>query len=213
MKNIRLFFALCLVSVIFVSNVQADDVTLDKQDRLQATDVFAELTEAPNNNDKPIVWFVHGIKCLRTEFHKERRALLKIYPNAEDANGKGVPIIKWDSPRLMSKSDWKSAVIRADKYSLVLAERIKKMTPADQKRLILAGHSLGGHIVVRTAAILHKDNIKIKKIILAGAAIDNDDEDIASTWEVSDEPVVNLVNTQDIALAFYCWLGEKHAAL
>lgn len=85
----------------------------------------------------------------------------------------------------------------------------------------MAGHSLGGRIAVRTAAKLMEynadksdnDKVFIKKIILAGAAIDNDDKDIASTWLVSNETVVNLINTQDIALAFYCWIGEKHAAL
>lgn len=226
MKKIFVFIALYLITGLLVPFSQAKEPEQGDNDNMQVAIVYSEMTDpgiedSQPSKDRPIVWFVHGIKFFRTEFRSERRTLYKIYPDTEGADSNGVPMIRWESPMLISKRKWKEAVRKADDCSQYLAEAIKQMTPEKQKRLILAGHSLGARIVVRTAAKLleinrnKKDNAKIniRKIILAGAAIDNDDKDIAATYQISMEPVDNIINTQDISLAFYCWIGEDHAAL
>ena len=191
MKNYRIALALSLIFALFVPSVQADD---------------------------EIVWFVHGFVLGNNDFNKELVVLNDIYPNAKE-----VKLKKWKSPKIKTRNPdavlleiyptWKKAVEISEEYATELAKEIKSLSPKQRKRLILIGHSLGGRIVVRTAAILQKEKIQIKKIILAGSAINNDDRDIAATWTVSKETVENIINTQDGMLAVYNAIGEKHPAL
>ena len=128
-----------------------------------------------------------------------------------------VSIHHWDS-----NVNWQSAKDNCEKTALQLSEKIIKMPAEKQQKLILAGHSLGGRIVSRTAKHLKEKNIKVKQIILLGAAINCDDPDLKSCAEVSTEPFINIFNRDDNVLklaygnmeralaAGYCGVKEKH---
>lgn len=187
MKNYRIALALSLIFALFVPSVQADD---------------------------EIVWFIHGVVTTRDEFTEEIDVLKEIYPNAEE-----VTLKKWNSPKMgvntpgQIRQAWTDAVKNSEAYASELAKEIETLSSSQRKRLILIGHSLGGRIVVRASSILAKDKVHVKKIILAGSAINNDDPDIPATWAVSKEIVENIVNPKDFLLGVYHGIGEGHAAL
>ena len=160
---------------------------------------------------KPIVWFVHGMVSIRDNFDKELEVLAQIYPNAEKVEMKG-----WNSPKMSIVQmgvAWSVSLENSTKFVPELAEMILQLPPDQRDRLILAGHSLGARIVVKAAAVCAKKNVHVKKIILAGAAIDNDDPDIQTAIGVSNEIVDNLINFNDALLALYKIGAESNSAL
>ena len=164
-----------------------------------------------NDTEKPIVWFVHGMVSIRDKFKEEMDVLREIYPNAEE-----VTLKKWNSPKMNPAQmgvAWSISLENSMKYVPELAKEIVDLPPEKQKRLILIGHSLGGRILVKTSVILKDNNVHVKKIILAGAAINNDDPDIPATFSVSRETVENIINFDDIMLTAYKVGAEFHSAL
>ncbi len=160
---------------------------------------------------KPIVWFVHGMVSIRDGFNEELDVLRQIYPNAETVEMKA-----WNSPKMNIAQmgvAWSISLENSAKFVPELVKMILQLPPDQQARLILAGHSLGARIVVKAAAECAKKNVHIKKIILAGAAIDNDDPDIPAVLDVSNEIVENLINFNDALLAIYKIGGEFKPAL
>ena len=164
-----------------------------------------------NDSEKPIVWFVHGMVSIRDKFDEEMNVLREIYPNAEE-----ITLKKWNSPKMNPAQmgvAWSISLENSMKYVPELSNEIMLLPPEKQQRLILIGHSLGGRILVKTSAILKKNNVHVKKIILAGAAINNDDPDIPATFEVSNETVENIINFNDVMLTVYKVGAEFHSAL
>ncbi len=164
-----------------------------------------------NDSEKPIVWFVHGMVSIRDKFDEEMNVLKEIYPNAEE-----ITLKKWNSPKMNPAQmgvAWSISLENSMKYVPELSNEIMLLPPEKQQRLILIGHSLGGRILVKTSAILKKNNVHVKKIILAGAAINNDDPDIPATFEVSNETVENIINFNDVMLTVYKVGAEFHSAL
>ncbi|MBR6437142.1 MAG: DUF726 domain-containing protein, partial [Thermoguttaceae bacterium] len=188
MKNFLTLFLTILVYVLFLPFAQADN---------------------------EIVWFVHGMITMSDDgFKEELETLKQTYPKAEEVVLKkwNSPIIKIDMPNQI-REKWNAAVKNAEAYSAELATEIQSLTQEKRDRLILVGHSLGARIVVRTSAILQKEKIQIGKIILAGAAIDNDDSDIPSTYAVSKSTVENIVNPKDFLMGVYHSIGQGNAPL
>ena len=164
-----------------------------------------------NDSEKPVVWFVHGMVSIRDKFDEEMNVLREIYPNAEE-----ITLKKWNSPKMNPAQmgvAWSISLENSMKYVPELSNEIMSLPPEKQQRLILIGHSLGGRILVKTSAILKKNNVHVKKIILAGAAINNDDPDIPATFEVSNETVENIINFNDVMLTVYKVGAEFHSAL
>ena len=164
-----------------------------------------------NDSEKPIVWFVHGMVSIRDKFEEEMDVLREIYPDAEE-----VTLKTWNSPKMNPAQmgvAWSISLENSMKYVPELANEIMALPPEKQQRLILIGHSLGGRILVKTSVILKKNNVHVKKIILAGAAINNDDPDIPATFSVSNETVENIINFNDIMLTAYKVGAEFHSAL
>ena len=164
-----------------------------------------------NDSEKPIVWLVHGMVSIRDKFDEEMNILREIYPNAEE-----ITLKKWNSPKMNPAQmgvAWSISLENSMKYVPELSNEIMLLPPEKQQRLILIGHSLGGRILVKTSAILKKNNVHVKKIILAGAAINNDDPDIPATFEVSNETVENIINFNDVMLTVYKVGAEFHSAL
>ena len=195
MKKFTLFVFLLFCLFSFSREISGNEPSDDSRETSQTT---------------PIVWFVHGMVLTRDDFSPELDVLRKIYPKAE-----AVKLIKWNAPKrspVQIGVNWSESLANADQFAPKLAQRIEEMTPEKRSRLILAGHSLGGRIVVRTAALCAKKNLKIRQVIIAGAAVDNDDVDIPSVWTFSKETVYNIINVNDIMLAAYK-MAEGRSAL
>lgn len=96
-----------------------------------------------------------------------------------------------------SDGDWQQTKENADNEAHSLSTKIFNMPSDAQKNLVLIGHSIGAGVVVRTAKLLYEKNIKIKQIILLGAAVDHDDPDLKFCAEVSEKEFINVYNRND----------------
>ncbi|MGI5831049.1 MAG: hypothetical protein ACOX6D_00725 [Thermoguttaceae bacterium] len=172
--------------------------------------IFVLLTGA-GNSDLPIVWYIHGM-VLENETHSQPlQKLEQIFPDAER-----LELITWDAPPISNKLKigvyWNDAVPIADKFVDELTRRIIDLPSQEQRRLILVGHSLGGRIAIKTAARCTREGITLRQIITSGAAINNDDPDIAAAINASEETFFNLVNQDDYAMGAYK-LSQRHYPL
>ncbi len=173
--------------------------------------LYAPIVQA----DDEIVWFVHGMITMSDDgFKRELDVLKQTYPLADEVVLKkwNSPIIKIDMPDQI-REKWNAAVNNSEAYATYLAQEIQDLTWEKRDRLILVGHSLGARIVVRASAILQKDRIRIRKIVLSGAAIDNNDPDIPATYAVSKSTVENIVNPNDFLMGVYHSIGQGNPPL
>ena len=122
-------------------------------------------------------------------------------------SAKKVTIHKWKS-----EVKWSEAKNNAEKEAELLCEKISKMSPDAQERLILIGHSLGARVVVRTAKHLKEKNIKVKQVILLGAAVNYDDQDFQACDKISIQPFINVYNRNDYVLKIAYGNKEKTLA-
>ncbi len=171
---------------------------------------FLFLTGA-GGDSPPIVWYVHGM-VLENESHSLPLEKLRlIFPDAQR-----IELVEWEAPPISNKLKigvyWNDSVPIADEFVRELAKRIEALPPADRKRLILVGHSLGGRVVIKTAALCAREGLTLRQIITAGAAIDNDDPAIAAAIGVSEETFFNLINPDDYAMGAYK-LSQRHYPL
>jgi len=114
-------------------------------------------------------------------------------------------VFEWNS-----EGQFDECLRRADQYAQHLADRISALPVDRQRNLILVGHSLGGRMVIRTMALLQKRNIFIQKGIFLGAAIPDDDPDIALAIKASTSPNINIYNREDYTLRHvYGTVGEN----
>lgn len=220
MKHFAILSIISLTSLMFIGvGVGNENPVLSNSEMKpdSASIVVTEKTQEESSIDvkkdseKPIVWFVHGMVSIRDKFEKEMDVLREIYPNAEE-----VTLKKWNSPKMNPAQmgvAWSISLENSTKFVPELANEIMALPSEKRQRLILIGHSLGGRILVKTSVILKKNNVHVKKIILAGAAINNDDPDIPATFEVSNETVENIINFNDIMLTVYKVGAEFHSAL
>ena len=157
----------------------------------------------PPRSPNPAVWIVHGFQGQEQDFSKEFVILWQIYqlpPNT--------PCFTWRWPAPEAKfydirDKWKKALKDQRVASENLFQDIRRLPKEDQQRLILAGHSLGGGIVIHALAKCAKENIKIDHFVLMGAAIAYDDPDIALAMEATTRRSYSLANMSDYALGAY----------
>jgi len=168
--------------------------------------VFAE------QQTQPLVWFVHGMRVGNATFSESQVLLREIFPDAEE-----VVIKNWSAPKgsVITIEDYylKSRIL-AEQFSHRLLADIEKLSPEDQHRLILVGHSLGGRIVVRTlAAGFRKERLQIRQMIIAGAATHVNDSDLPDAISTSRLTAYSLINPRDFTLTTAYRIAEKETAL
>lgn len=135
------------------------------------------------------VLFIPGWKTKNNITRSVKHEIQKIFRTSR------LSIHEWES-----NGDWKVAKNNAENEARLLSQAVMAMSPERQKKLVLAGHSLGGRIVVRTAKLLKAQNVKVKQIILLGAAVNCDDPDLQACSQVSAEPFINVFNCDDNVL-------------
>ena len=126
--------------------------------------------------------------------------LQKCFPDSK------ISVLTWKSFVL-----WENAIINADNFVPEAVRYIARKSPAEQADVTLIGHSLGSRIVTKTAIQLALRNIKIKQIILLGAAVDFD-EDLSSVIKSSNLPCINIFSRNDTVLKYaYSNISGKFA--
>lgn len=150
------------------------------------------------------VWYFPG--WMRAQ--KPARGLLAAVERAFP--GRAVAFKPWDGDGIV----WPLAVDSADKEAWRFAFEIATMPPEERESLVLAGHSLGGRIVVRVLARLASRGLKVRQAVLLGAAMPLDDPDLAQMGAASELPVLAVCNPDDVTLRYVYALagGEKSAA-
>lgn len=168
--------------------------------------MFAFLAAGLLCADEPEVWYIHGWDGLYSGERscKSQLTLLKaIFPSAE------VSKEKWDA-----NAQFSVCAERADKLADSLAEKIAALPAKRRKALILVGHSLGGRIVIRTAARLSEKKIVIRRVIALAAAIPIDDSDCETAFRQQSIPCINVFCSKDSALKkVYGLVGEKKSVV
>lgn len=107
---------------------------------------------------------------------------------------------------------WENAVDNAEKSAIALTDEITKMNRAQQKDLILVGHSLGAKIVVDIMAGLSDRNISIQKGVLLGPAISADDDNLRRAAQCSQLIVVRGEDDQ-VLKYFYPLVSNGNVAV
>ena len=139
------------------------------------------------------VWYVRGWNGLYAEKMPEKGvlSLLKeIFPSAN------VREEDWNS----DVSNFTECMRGADDFAASLTEKIAALPEARRKTLILVGHSLGGRIVLRTAAELSERKIAIARAVFLAAVIPVDDVDCHKVFRQRLIPCTNVYCPEDWAL-------------
>jgi predicted alpha/beta hydrolase family esterase len=160
----------------------------------------AKLSDSEKKVQKVI--FIPGWKTNNEPQDDQRSYLQRIYPEAD------IEIEYWDSNRM-----WYKAKENALNFSKKLAKKL--LVNKDQlSSTVLVGHSLGGRIAVKTLKHLQVDEVNLHTVILLGAAIDVDDEDVKKLdlyAEKLNTSVINLSNEGDFVLkAIYSFMEQTN---
>ncbi|MBO7720963.1 MAG: hypothetical protein J6T01_01000 [Kiritimatiellae bacterium] len=103
----------------------------------------------------------------------------------------------WDGDRM-----WPTAAANADVAAGRMADEIAGMGESRRARLTIVGHSLGARLTARALSRIGDRGIKIKQGVLLAPAVRNDDPELKGMGRGSTEPVILLVNPQDITLKY-----------
>lgn len=156
--------------------------------------------------NRPIAYYVPG--WLRTGSHRDAStwtSFTNIFSSARCEN-----FAIWNG-----NAAWRTSLRNADSQWRLLANEIERMPSFVRTNVTLVGHSLGARIVVRTLADLAGKGMKVRRGILLGAAIRDDDPDLARMGDASLLPVLNVCNPKDVTLRYFYRVagGEKGEAL
>ena len=147
-----------------------------------------------------IIWFLPG-------WNSDGKLHDDIYRLKNALHSDSIVVKNWDGC-----DSWKNAVANAGKSAIALTDEITKMNRAQQKDLILVGHSLGAKIVVDIMAELSKRNISIQKGVLLGPAISTDDDNLRRAAQCSQLIVVRGEDDQ-VLKYFYPLVSNGKVAI
>ena len=130
-------------------------------------------------------------------------AILKdIYPGVK------ITVKSWNSD-----VSWREAKKNAEEFTAVLAEELLSMNDERRRELILVGHSLGAKILLDAIMTLRDKDLKVSEIVLLGAALPYDCEDIRSLLPVSRTIFFNVCFPDDALLKLLYPMFEGNIAL
>ena len=122
---------------------------------------------------------------------REMKLLKEVFP------GSAILYIQWENA-----VSWSRCVENANTLIVELQEKLLALPPAVRENIIIIGHSLGARIAVRVMAWLRRHNCRIGQGIFLGAAISDDDPDIAEAVKASRATAVNSFGPEDGILRF-----------
>lgn len=147
------------------------------------------------------VVFIPGWNTEYTPEETYAAPLREIYPDDR------ITVLKW---RSVTGISFYKGIVNAEAFAPEAVKYIAAKSPEARAELTLIGHSLGGRIAVDVAAQLARNNIKVKRIVLLGAAVDCD-VDLAPVAAASTAPAVNVFSTRDFALK-HAYPKNRHAS-
>ena len=136
------------------------------------------------------VYFVPGWYSEWIIYSNHVKILQQLFPESE------VKVCKWDSNRL-----WSNAKLSAGNYVKELAGEV--LAQPENSSVILIGHSLGGRLVLDTAAELAGKNRRVEQLILLGTAGILSEDDMKNCRSVSRKPVINIYCPEDNMLKLF----------
>lgn len=136
---------------------------------------------------KTRVIFIHGWQFGRDKAVAAPEILSQIFPNSK------LDLWSWDAYDMNFEKCDDKTIAEVEK----LTAELEKLPPKELKELIIAGHSLGGKIAIKTMAALADKKIEIKQGIFLGSAIADNDPDIGKALKASRLPCINVYNLQD----------------
>ena len=190
--------------VLFAVFLVIDHLCLKEGKKTSAA--FSNMEKKGFIEEKPIIWYIPGFNTENDSQEEEVEILRRIFP------GSLITSKKWKSNNDFSASkDW------AENVAKIWAIDLKNMVPAERKRIILVGHSLGGRIVIRIMAQLREWGLHIRQGILLGAAEDNEltenkeESFLEKAMLASQLPMINIWNRQDMVLrGWYARLTDSN---
>ena len=136
------------------------------------------------------IWFIPGWKASDQQVGGYEKLIREIYKTS-------VLVLEWDSNQSWEKSRDNSKVAAKK-----LVYRIDLLSQEQQKDLIIIGHSLGARVIANASKELSEKNIKIKRVIFLGAAIDYDAEELKYVSNISIEVPINVFSQDDGVLKY-----------
>lgn len=198
---------LCVLLFPFLLGCPQNGKIPENKEVTQEVNVVNSGTGTPGNEsvgakvlDGGEVWFIHGFFEETKDKSEEIALLREIFPGADTYTVK-----RWDAPKSGSAlgPNWSRTVSKTEEIALERFREIQKLPEETRKKLIVVGHSLGGRITVRMMARCAENGIQVRKFVLLGAAIDNDDPEIETALSASLETPCSVVNFQDFLLENY----------
>ena len=105
---------------------------------------------------------------------------------------------------------WSKSLLNSEKVWRRLVDELCALADEERTCVTLVGHSLGARIAIRALSALSRMGLKAKAAILLGAAIPNDDPDLAVMGHGTILPVLALCNPMDITLKYvYSMMGGE----
>jgi pimeloyl-ACP methyl ester carboxylesterase len=138
----------------------------------------------------PTIIFVTGWNPLGQSHDSETGQLKEIFPDSK------IIVHHWDCQSEFF-IDWLNS---SDAEAEKLTAQLLGMTEEERNNTILIGHSLGGRVVIKAMADLSGRQMQIRQGIFLGAAIPDNDPDIAAAINASIHPNLNFYNRRDYVL-------------
>ena len=139
------------------------------------------------------VIFIPGWNPGEYDHQSKIAKLQEIFPDAE------VVLHSWNS----ADKNFGRVFELSESEAVALADTLAALPDSELSNITLVGHSLGGRIAIRVMAKLAAQNRKIQRGIFLGAAINDDDPDIASAITASRLPNINIYNRHDYVLRHF----------
>ena len=137
------------------------------------------------------ILYVHGwLPLPDMTCDEDLRIIQSIFPNDH------VELIDWGG----RTADFNLALEQSEHYVLNFADRFSLMSDKERENTVLLGHSLGARIIIKTMALLRKQNKSIRYGVFLAAAIPHDDNCIHEAIQNSIEPSINIYYYNDYVL-------------
>ncbi len=134
------------------------------------------------------IWFIPGWLHTKTPTGKYSQLL-------ENTFGEKVHIYSWKADE-----SWSKAKEEVTKEAQRLARKISQCPKKQRCEMILVGHSLGARMIAEASQELMNMNIRIKQVILLGAAVAFDAPQLKNIERIVKETPVNIFNKEDSVL-------------
>ncbi len=146
---------------------------------------FGQKVDLTSRLEARRIWFIPGWQHDKVPVEKYKKKLREVFD--EEAF-----IHSWKA-----SGTWDETQKEVLKESKRLAGKITNLPEEQRQKMVLIGHSLGARMIMEASQVLIEKKIKVKRVILLGAAIAFDDKHLENIEKISIEPPINIFNRED----------------